>query len=150
EHDPQSADGALQERGVGNVEGIAVRGEKPGGLVRLRGPLGREVDVGPAGETVLQIPDALPVPEEDQLDHARSLVRRAGATAPAVSETISRTGSRCSARSPDSGLRPFEAGLVAGAVEGHPRFPDADDVERRADVFGGVAGDEDEVGAQAG
>src|SRR6476660_2982990 len=41
--------------------------------MRLQGPLGREIDVGPAGEAVLEVPDALPVPEEDQLDHARSL-----------------------------------------------------------------------------
>jgi hypothetical protein len=76
ERDGERADRALQERGVGHVEGVALGAEEPRRLLRFPDALRREVDVRPAREPVLEVPRALAVPQQDQLDHrARSSVR---------------------------------------------------------------------------
>src|SRR5262245_37018031 len=76
EHDPQGADGALQHRGEGDVRGEVLLEQLLSCLDRFDTSLGREIDVRPAGEEVLEIPDALAVADQDQLaghDHPASL-----------------------------------------------------------------------------
>ena len=70
EGDPEGADRPLEQRGVGEVEVVASLGEQPGRFPGLFDPLGRKVDVGPAGEAVFEVPGALAVAQKDELVHA--------------------------------------------------------------------------------
>ena len=67
DHDPERADGPLQDRGEGDVEVEAGLGYQACGAMRLGDPGRRQVDVGPAGESVVAVPGALTVPKQDQL-----------------------------------------------------------------------------------
>jgi len=63
---PQSADGALQERGVGNA-GLETLGlDELTSLNDLLVALGTERDIDPSGELVLQIPRRLSVTDKDK------------------------------------------------------------------------------------
>ena len=66
---PVHKDWRLNERHYGALQ------ELPG-VLGLRGSLGRQVDVGPAGEAVLQVPDALSVTQKNHLVHRLSLYKR--------------------------------------------------------------------------
>src|SRR5262249_33505926 len=67
EHDPQRAYGALQHRGEGDVDGELLFQQLMAGRDRFCASLSREVHVGPAGEQILEIPQALTVTNEYQL-----------------------------------------------------------------------------------
>ena len=66
EDDPERADRALQHRDERDVERDALGLEQPTGFARLFAPLRGEVDVDPAGEQVLEVPDALAVAQQDE------------------------------------------------------------------------------------
>ena len=68
--DPQRANGPLQHRGVRDVELELLFGHQPAGLAGFRSSLLVQVDIGPAGEPVLLVPDAFAVTEEDKSIHA--------------------------------------------------------------------------------
>src|SRR5215469_12360833 len=73
EHDPQRADGALQHRGEGNVGAEVLLDELLAGLDRFESALRRQIDIRPAGEQILDVPDALAVADQNQLSgHSRS------------------------------------------------------------------------------
>jgi hypothetical protein len=66
---PQRADGALEHRGVGQVEGEAGFAQLPAGAwLRLDAFFG-QVDVGPAGEAVFQVPGGFAVAHEYDFVH---------------------------------------------------------------------------------
>ena len=67
EGDPEGADGALQDGGEGDVEGVAAFLEELARLPGLDAALIGEVDVGPTGEPVFFVPDAFTVPQQDEL-----------------------------------------------------------------------------------
>ena len=66
EHDPEGADGALEHRGVGDVHRDAGGEQFAAGARGLRAALFREVDIGPAREQVIDVPDALAMTDEDE------------------------------------------------------------------------------------
>ena len=68
-HDLQGLDGPLQTRGVEDVESVPGLAEQPARAVGLLAPLGREVDIGPPGEAIFEVPGALAVPQENELVH---------------------------------------------------------------------------------
>jgi hypothetical protein len=70
ERDPERADRALENRRERLVEGDAFVPEKSPGLPRFEQALRRQVDVDPSREKVLEIPGALPVPQQYQLSDA--------------------------------------------------------------------------------
>src|SRR3954453_5368562 len=72
EDDPERADGALQDRGVGEVEAQALGLQEAPGEARLLDAALAEVDVDPAGEAVLLVPVALAVAHHHEDGH-RSL-----------------------------------------------------------------------------
>src|SRR5690606_28812000 len=74
ERDPAGAERALEDRGVGDVEPVALVAEQAAGGVGLFESPGAEVDVGPASEAVFVIPGALAVAEQDNFVHLRHLV----------------------------------------------------------------------------
>ena len=61
--DPQRANGPLEHRGMRNVELELLGGHELPGVARFRAALVVEIDVGPAGEPVLLVPDAFTVTE---------------------------------------------------------------------------------------
>ena len=67
--DPQGADGALEQRGIGQVEGIAFFLEQFAGLAGLFAAGVGQVDVGPAGEAVFQVPLAFAVAHQNEFMH---------------------------------------------------------------------------------
>mmetsp|Transcript_62039 Transcript_62039/g.146951 ORF Transcript_62039/g.146951 Transcript_62039/m.146951 type:complete len:261 (+) Transcript_62039:2422-3204(+) len=69
---PQRPDRALEHRGVGDVEVVAGFLQQPAGLLGLLDAGGRQVDVGPAGEAVFQVPGRFAVADQDELVHGRS------------------------------------------------------------------------------
>src|SRR5262245_23623616 len=94
ERDPQSADGAPQNRGVRDVEDITAFFEEPARFRRFFASAIGEVDVRPAGEPVLLVPGALAVTEQNEFVHGhavrltahryvRILLRRTTASRPA-------------------------------------------------------------------
>ncbi len=105
EHDPQRADGALEHRRVGDVEAHPHVREVAAGACGLCSAGIRQVDVRPAGEKILQVPDALTVAAEHEFaGHplssrsccvARILRRKPVAVAP--DQCRSRVRSSCSA-----------------------------------------------------
>jgi hypothetical protein len=69
EGQPEGADGPLEDGGVGHVEGEAGLGDLLGGPLGLLDALVGQVDVGPAREAVLLVPDGLAVAEQDEGVH---------------------------------------------------------------------------------
>ena len=67
--DPQGADGALEHGRVGQVEGVAFFLEQFARLAGLFAARVGQVDVGPAGETVFQIPLAFAVAHQNEFMH---------------------------------------------------------------------------------
>jgi len=63
---PQSADGTLQERGVGNSGREALGLDELTGLDDLLVALGTERDIHPTGELVLEIPGGLAMTDKDK------------------------------------------------------------------------------------
>src|SRR5690349_23137079 len=70
--DPQRADRALQHRREAEID-VQLFGEQlPGGVRRLAPALFRKVHIVPAGEEVLDVPDALPMANENKFTgHAK-------------------------------------------------------------------------------
>src|SRR5690606_20960327 len=66
QHDPERADGPLQDRRVGDVELVVQVSQAARGLQGFFSPQVGEVDVGPSGEEVLQVPVALAVAAQNQ------------------------------------------------------------------------------------
>src|SRR5690606_5001658 len=69
---PQRADGPLQHRTEGQVELKAFFLQQFARLARLFAPGVGQVDIGPAGETVFEVPLALAVAHQDDLVHGKS------------------------------------------------------------------------------
>src|ERR1051326_6860273 len=69
ERDPQGANRAFQHRGERDVERIAALLEQPSRLARFVAAFLGQIDVGPAGETILLVPRALAMAEEDERVH---------------------------------------------------------------------------------
>jgi hypothetical protein len=67
EHDPEGLNCAAQNRRKGQVELQAALAEQFGGALRLGDPALGERHVRPTGETVLKVPGALAVAQQDQL-----------------------------------------------------------------------------------
>ncbi|MOA19644.1 hypothetical protein D3C78_1400420 [compost metagenome] len=76
QRDPQRADGALEHRRVGQVEGIAFFLQQLTGLAGLFTAGFGQVDVGPAGEAVFQIPLAFAVAHQNKFMHGLARLRR--------------------------------------------------------------------------
>jgi hypothetical protein len=75
---PEGARGALQDAGVGHVEVVALGLEQPAGLLGLfHAGLG-QVDVGPAGEAVFEVPGRFAVADQYQFVHVGGLWKRLG------------------------------------------------------------------------
>src|SRR5438552_4049318 len=66
---PQRPDGALQHRGIGDVEVVAIGLQEKPSLLGLLDAGGCQIHVGPAGEAVLEIPGGFAVADEDELVH---------------------------------------------------------------------------------
>ncbi len=66
---PEGANGAGQNRGEGLVEFDPSRLQKLSGLAGFFLALGRQIDVHPSGEAVLEVPLALAVADQDKLGH---------------------------------------------------------------------------------
>ncbi|CFP64848.1 Uncharacterised protein [Bordetella pertussis] len=67
--DPERADGALEHRGIGQVEGVTLALEQ---FARLAGLLAAgfgQVHIGPARETVFQVPLAFAVAHQNKFVH---------------------------------------------------------------------------------
>ena len=67
--DPQGADRPLEDRRERDVERESLGLEQLAGPLRLGLPLVGQVDVGPAGEQVFLVPDALAVTQQHDLGH---------------------------------------------------------------------------------
>src|SRR5262249_33649279 len=74
EDQPGGADGAFEHGGVDAVEVEAFLAEQSPGLARLADAGLAEVDVGPAGEAVFEVPGALSVAEQHELVHKVQLL----------------------------------------------------------------------------
>ena len=72
EDQPERADRAHEHRRECDVEREARVRERTARCLRLVAALGREVDVGPAGEQVLLVPIALSVTDEHELAGCRA------------------------------------------------------------------------------
>jgi hypothetical protein len=75
---PQGAGGALEHAGVGHVEVVALGLEQPAGLLGLLHAGLGQVDVGPAGEAVFEIPGRFAVADQYQFVHVGGLWMRLG------------------------------------------------------------------------
>ena len=64
---PGGPDRALQHRGEGDVELVALGLQQAAGRLRLHHAGGREADVGPAGEAVLEVPGRFAVADQHEL-----------------------------------------------------------------------------------
>ena len=71
QRDPQRSDRPLEHGGVRDVEYVALAPEQLTGGLRLAPAVLRQIDVGPAGEAVLEIPLAFSVAQQDELVHGR-------------------------------------------------------------------------------
>ena len=80
EHVPQRARGALEDAGVAEVEVVAFGLEQPPGQHRLLQAQRRQVDVGPAGEAVFEVPGRFAVADQDEFVHVRSACASEGET----------------------------------------------------------------------
>src|SRR5262245_13037589 len=69
EGDPCRADGAFQQRGVGEIEFELLRVHEATGLFCLVAAAFAEVDVDPPREAVLLVPGALTVPKQYESIH---------------------------------------------------------------------------------
>ena len=75
EHNPESPDGALQDRGVGNVESTGpLPGARCPACPCLLDTGIREIDVRPAGEEILLVPHAFPVTQQNKAMHSNAPV----------------------------------------------------------------------------
>ena len=74
-------DGALEQRGIAEVEDVTFALENLAGFERLGDAFFTEVDVGPAGEAILFVPRALAVADEDEFIHPRLLQKSASGAA---------------------------------------------------------------------
>ena len=72
ERQPQRADRALQHRSVGQVEAESGFAQQLAGLARFRFALGGQVDVGPAGEAVVEVPGGFAVAHENNFVHGET------------------------------------------------------------------------------
>ena len=66
---PQGAGGALEHAGIGQVKHKAFGLERTPGLFGLLDAGGRQVDVGPAGKAVFQVPGGFTMADENKLVH---------------------------------------------------------------------------------
>ena len=73
---PQGAGGPLEDAGVRHVEVVTLCLEQPAGLLGLLDASGGQVDVGPAGEAVFEIPGRFAVADQYQFVHEGSLWER--------------------------------------------------------------------------
>ena len=64
ERHPQRSNGALEHRGVGHVESIALGLQHHAGFVSFLASFVGEIHIGPAGEAILFVPIALAVAEQ--------------------------------------------------------------------------------------
>jgi hypothetical protein len=69
ERDPERANRALQHRRVGEVESVAAVLEQLAGGAGLFAAAFGQIDVGPSGEAVFLVPDALAVAEQYECGH---------------------------------------------------------------------------------
>ena len=76
ECDVEGLDGALEERGIGNIEAEPFFLEQPSGTLRFGDAGGCQVDISPAGEAVFEIPRRLTVAHQDNFVHG--IVRNRG------------------------------------------------------------------------
>jgi hypothetical protein len=73
---PQRPHGALEHGRVRHVKFVAALAQQAPGLAGLRHPGVGERDIGPAGETVLEVPGGFPVADEDEFVHGvNSIIR---------------------------------------------------------------------------
>ncbi|MNT13705.1 hypothetical protein D3C72_1486850 [compost metagenome] len=70
ERQPQGADGALQDGSVGHVERKTFLLEDLAGGLGFVDALFRQIDVGPAGEAVIEVPGGLAVTHENDFVHS--------------------------------------------------------------------------------
>jgi hypothetical protein len=70
EHHVQGLVGALEHRGEGQVEGVALALQELAGGHRFLDPQLGEVNVGPAGEAVFLVPGGFAVAKKDDLVHS--------------------------------------------------------------------------------
>jgi adenosylhomocysteinase len=61
---PQRVRGALEHAGIGQIEGVALRLEQAPGVLRLFNAGGRQVHIGPAGDSVFKVPGGLAVTDK--------------------------------------------------------------------------------------
>ena len=76
---PERTNRALQDRGVGDVDGDAFAQQFLACLARLGDALRGQIDVGPAGEEVVDVPRALAVANEDEFAGSAGFASHAGA-----------------------------------------------------------------------
>ncbi len=69
---PQGVDGALEHAGVGDVEVVALGLEQLAGRHGLRDAGGGQVNIGPAGEAVFQVPGGFAVANQDEFVHGEA------------------------------------------------------------------------------
>src|SRR5512133_1004204 len=69
EHRPEGPDGALEDRRVGYVEGVALLLQDLAAFLGFLATLLGEIDVRPAGEAVLLVPRAFAVADENEFRH---------------------------------------------------------------------------------
>ena len=66
---PQGVDGALEHAGVAEVELIAFCFQQPACVLGLLHAGGGQVDIGPAGEAVVEVPGGFAVADENEFVH---------------------------------------------------------------------------------
>ncbi|KAG1249599.1 hypothetical protein G6F65_019075 [Rhizopus arrhizus] len=69
QRDPQGTDGALEQRRIGQIEGVTLFLQQFAGLAGLFAAGFGQVDVRPAGEAVFQIPLAFAVAHQNKFMH---------------------------------------------------------------------------------
>ena len=75
---PQGVDGALEHAGVAQVEIPAFGLEQLAGRHGLRHTGGSQVDIGPAGKAVFEVPGGFAVANEDEFVHGSHSAERGG------------------------------------------------------------------------
>ena len=76
ERQVQGADGAPQHAGAGQVELVTLGLQQAAGLARLLDAGGRQIDIGPAGEAVFQVPGGFTVADQNKLVHGAGKAAR--------------------------------------------------------------------------
>jgi hypothetical protein len=66
EDDPERADGALEQGGEGNVKRKSLFNQDAAGAMSLIDPGGGKVNVRPTGESILSVPYAFTVPQQNE------------------------------------------------------------------------------------